>query len=396
MGNYNFDQIVDRSNTQCMKFDLLDERFGSANLTPLWVADMDFLSPKEITDAIIERAKHGVFGYTYPSDGYYDAIIDWVKNYHNYSIKKEWISFIPGIVKGIAFAIDCFLGKDEQVIIQPPVYPPFKNIPSLHKRQVLNNPLLFNNGKYEMDLDGLEKLIKENPKARMLILCSPHNPAGIVWSRETLSRLADVCYDNNVLVVSDEIHADLAFEKQGFEHIPFPAVSEKAAKNSLTFMAPSKTFNIAGIVSSFVIVSDDKLRKTFNEYLEKSELTSSHIFAYVATEAAYKHGLEWLNEVKDYIWENIEFVRHYISEEIPQIKVVVPEASFLLWLDCRALGLSQEALVDLFVKDAQLALNNGITFGEEGKGFMRLNVGTSRSVLEKSLVALKKAINAKQ
>lgn len=396
MGNYNFDQIVDRSNTQCLKFDLLDERFGSANLTPLWVADMDFLSPKEITDAIIERAKHGVFGYTYPSAGYYEAIIDWVKNYHKYSIKKEWISFIPGIVKGIAFAVDCFLDKDEQVIIQPPVYPPFKNIPSLHRRKVLNNPLLFNDGKYEMDLDGLEKLIKENPKAKMLILCSPHNPAGIVWSRETLSRLADICYDNHVLVVSDEIHADLAFEKQGFEHIPFPAVSDKAAKNSLTFMAPSKTFNIAGIVSSFVIVSDDNLRKTFNEYLEKSELTSSHIFAYVATEAAYKYGFDWLNEVKDYIWSNIEFVKHYLSEEIPQIKVVMPEASFLVWLDCRALGLSQEALVDLFVKDAQLALNNGITFGEEGRGFMRLNVGTSRSILEKSLVALKKAINEKQ
>lgn len=388
MSKYNFDQIVDRKGTNALKTDALKPRYGNADLIPLWVADMDFLSPPAIGEAIIERAKHGVFGYTCPSQSYYDAIINWVDRRHDWKIEQEWISFIPGIVKGIAFVLDCFTTKEQKVIIQPPVYHPFRIIPTLHHREIVNNQLILEAGQYKIDFDGLKKAI--DTSCRVLILCNPHNPGGRVWSRQELIDIAEICYDNNILVISDEIHSDLAFGSH--KHIPFASVSEKAAQNSITFMAPSKTFNIAGIVSSFSIIPNKELRDKFHTYLESSELNDGHIFAYLALEAAYNHGGEWLDEVKEYIWGNITFVDNYLKENIPQIKAIIPEASFLIWLDCSQLGLSQKELVSLFINDAKLALNDGVMFGGGGEGFMRMNVGTARSVLAKALDNLKKAI----
>lgn len=388
MSKYNFDQIVDRKGTNALKTDALKPRYGNADLIPLWVADMDFLSPPAIGEAIIERAKHGVFGYTCPSQSYYDAIINWVNRRHDWKIEQEWISFIPGIVKGIAFVLDCFTTKEQKVIIQPPVYHPFRIIPTLHHREIVNNQLILEAGQYKIDFDGLKKAI--DTSCRVLILCNPHNPGGRVWSRQELIDIAEICYDNNILVISDEIHSDLAFGSH--KHIPFASVSEKAAQNSITFMAPSKTFNIAGIVSSFSIIPNKELRDKFHTYLESSELNDGHIFAYLALEAAYNHGEEWLDEAKEYIWGNITFVDNYLKENIPQIKAIIPEASFLIWLDCSQLGLSQKELVSLFINDAKLALNNGVMFGGGGEGFMRMNVGTARSVLAKALDNLKKAI----
>ena len=389
MSKYNFDQVVDRRNTNALKTDVLEERFGSANLIPMWVADMDFLSPPAISQAIIERAKHGIFGYTCPSSGYYNSIINWIKKQHQWDVKKEWITFIPGVVKGIAFVIDCFSSSDQSVIIQPPVYHPFKIVTDAYHRPLVNNPLTIESGRYVMDFDDLKKKI--DPSCKILILCNPHNPGGRVWTKDELKTLADICYDNKILVISDEIHSDLVCKN--CKHVPFASVSEKAAQNSITLMAPSKSFNIAGIVSSFSVIPNHKLREKYNTFLKRSELDEGHIFAYLAAQAAYEHGEDWLTEVKDYIGKNVELVDDYLKKNIPQIKVMQPEASFLVWLDCKDLNLSQKDLVSLFIKDAKLALNDGQMFGEEGVGYMRMNVGCARSIVEKALNNLKEAVH---
>jgi cystathionine beta-lyase len=388
MKKYDFDTVIDRRGTNALKTDVLEQRYGSADLIPLWVADMDFLSPPEVTEAIMERVKHGIFGYTCPSQSYYDAIINWVEKQHGWTVKQEWLSFIPGVVKGIAFAIDCFTTTDDKVIIQPPVYHPFRIVPALYRRTVVNNPLTLQANRYVMNLDDLKKNM--DASCKLFILCNPHNPGGRVWTRDELAELAEICYDNKILVISDEIHSDLAFE--GHKHIPFASVSEKAAMNSITFMAPSKTFNIAGIVSSFSVIENEHLRNKFHAYLRRSELDEGHVFAYTAAQAAYEQGGEWLKEAKRYIWNNILFVDDYLKRNIPQIKAMLPEASFLVWLNCKELGLSQKELVSLFVDGAKLALNDGAMFGKGGEGYMRINAGCPRSILEQALDNLRKAV----
>lgn len=389
MGKYNFDEIISRKGTNAIKIDVLEERYGRDDLIPLWVADMDFQSPPEISQAIIERAQHGIFGYTHSSQKYYDSIINWVKKHHQWVIKQEEISFIPGIVKGIAFVIDRFTTQQDKIIIQPPVYHPFRIIPERHHRSVVYNELILGEDGYKMDLEGLKKII--DPSCKVLILCNPHNPGGVVWSKQELTELAEICYDNDILVISDEIHSDLVFE--GHKHIPFASVSKKAAQNSITFMAPSKTFNIAGLASSFSVIPNNELREKFHLYLESSELGEGDIFAYLSAQVAYEKGEPWLNDVKEYIWNNVLYVDNYLKEHIPQIKAILPQASYLLWLDCRELNLNQKDLVSLFVNDAKLALNDGEMFGKGGRGFMRMNVGSPLSVIQQALINLKKAIN---
>ncbi len=388
---YNFDEIIDRRGTDSVKVDRLEELYGKADLIPLWVADMDFRTPDFITDAIIKRCSHGVFGYTFDSDAYYNSITDWVKYRHNWDIKREWLSYIPGIVKGIGFVLDCFTSPGDKVIIQPPVYHPFRLVPEAMQRKVVFNPLRLTGGVYEMDFEQLEAVIDKDCK--VFILCSPHNPGGVVWDKKTLAKLADICAKHDILIVSDEIHAEMVYP--GVTHHPLPSVSETAALNSITFMAPSKTFNIAGIVSSYAIIPDEKLREKFFSYLEARELGQGTIFAYEATKAAYTYGSGWLEQMCAYIIENVRFVTDYIKNNIPSIRVYKPEASFLVWLDCRELGLSQEELVSLFVNKAGLALNDGTMFGPGGEGYMRMNVGCPRSVLEQALNNLSKAIDKK-
>jgi cystathionine beta-lyase len=387
---YNFDEIIDRRNTSCVKFDAVAERLGRNDFIPLWVADMDFLSPPCVIEALKKRVEHGIFGYTFPSPGYYRSIIDWLQKRHHLTVKKEYVTFVPGVVKGIAFAIDEFTQKGDNVIIQPPVYHPFRIVTEGLERQVINNPLVLEKGRYRMDVDGLKKAVAEND-CRVLILCNPHNPGGRIWSPEELAVIAEICYDKGILVISDEIHADLALP--GYRHTPFVSVSEKAAQNSITFMAPSKTFNIAGMVSSFAVIPNADIRKRYVGYLEKRELNQGDLFAYTATQAAYEGGEEWLGELLKYIQGNIDFVSDFLATHIPQIKPMVPEASFLVWLDCRGLGLSQKELVHLFRDKAHLVLNDGTMFGKEGEGFMRMNVGSPRAVIEKALINLKNAVN---
>ena len=382
MERYDFDKVIDRRGSGAVKTDALGKVYGKDDLIPLWVADMDFETPDFIVNALKERLEHPVFGYTVIPEDYWQTVQKWIADRHGWETRCEWMTFIPGIVKGIGMAINALLEKDEKVIIQPPVYHPFRLIPQKNGREVVFNPLkALPDGSYEMDFENLEAVCDE--KCRMLILSNPHNPAGIVWPRETLERLAEFCHSRGIIVISDEIHCDMALF--GNKHIPFANVSEKAAQCSITFGAPSKTFNIAGIVSSYVIVPNPELREKFFNWLEASEMSAPHLFAPIATMAAFRHGENWRKQMLGYVEGNIEFIEDFCAQHIPQIKPIRPQASFLVWLDCRGLGLSHEELIDLFVHKAGLALNDGDMFSPGGNGFMRLNVGTSRSTLEKAM-----------
>ena len=389
MGKYDFDKIVDRRGTGALKLDVLKERYGRADLTPLWVADMDFETPSFITDALKQRLEHSLFGYTVEPDDYRPAIIDWIRDHHGWEVRPEWLSYIPGIVKGIGMVVNVFVKPDEKVIIQPPVYHPFRLTPQGNGREVVYNPLIENpDGTYSMDFDNLEKVA--DPSCRLLILSNPHNPGGIVWDRETLEKLARFCSSRGIIVISDEIHCDMAL--YGHKHIPFASVSQEAASCSITFSAPTKTFNIAGIVSSWCVVPDEKLRTRFFSWLKANELDEPNMFAPIATVAALRNGEEWRREMLRYIEGNIDFVTNWCAERIPQIKPLRPQASYLVWLDCRGLGLAHDELIDLFVNKARLALNDGAMFGPGGDGFMRLNVASPRKLLEQALLQLEDAV----
>lgn len=386
---YDFDKIVDRTGSGDLKHEVLAERYGRVDLLPLWVADMDFETPEFITDALRRRLEHSLFGYTVEPKDYWPTVQKWIKDHHGWDVKREWLSYIPGIVKGIGMVINVFTKPDEKVIIQPPVYHPFRLTPEGNGREVVYNPLKENSdGSYSMDFDNLEEVADD--KCKVLILSNPHNPAGIVWDKDTLARLAEFCYDHNILVISDEIHCDMAL--WGNTHVPFATASDKAAQCSITFGAPSKTFNIAGIVSSYSIIPNDEIRNRFYTWLAANELNEAPMFSPIATIAAFKNGEQWRKAMLHYVEQNIIFMEEYCKTHLPKIKPLRPEASFLVWLDCRALGLNYEQLIDLFVNKAHLALNDGEMFGKGGAGFMRVNVGTPRAILTKALEQLTEAV----
>ena len=389
MKKFDFDRIIDRKGSGAIKVDAVKKVFGKEELTPMWVADMDFETPEFIVDALKERLEHPIFGYTAEPEDFRPAIIDWIRERHGWEIESGWISYIPGIVKGIGMAINALLEKDDKIIIQPPVYHPFRLIPQKNGHEVVFNPLKeLPEGGYEMDFENLEQVCDE--KCRMLVLSNPHNPAGIVWSRDTLKRLAEFCHRKGLIVISDEIHCDMALF--GNKHIPFASVSEEAAACSITFGAPSKTFNIAGIVCSYAVVPDDGLRERFFSWLEANEFGAAPMFSPIATIAAFRKGEEWRRQMVAYIEGNIEYVISFCRERIPQIRPLRPQASFLVWLDCRGLGLDHDSLISLFIDKAGLALNDGEMFSPGGEGFMRLNIGTPRSVLETAMISLEKAV----
>ena len=390
MKTYDFDKIIERRGSGAIKCDALGKFFGKDDLIPMWVADMDFETPDFITEALLERMKHPIFGYTSEPAEYRTAICDWIAEHHGWEVKSEWLSYIPGIVKGIGMVINVFMKEDEKVIIQPPVYHPFRLVPQKNHREVVFNPLReLPEGGYEMDFENLEAVCDD--KCRILILSNPHNPAGIVWPRETLERLASFCHSRGIIVISDEIHCDMALF--GNRHIPFASVSPEAAACSITFGAPSKTFNIAGIVSSYSIVPNDELRMRFHEWMEANEMNAAPLFSPIATIAAFRKGEEWRKQMLEYVEGNIDFLTGYCRENMPKIKPLRPQASFLVWLDCRGLGLDHDQLIDLFINKAGLALNDGEMFNPGGQGFMRLNVGTPRKILKSALDRLHKAIS---
>mgnify|MGYP002516307803 FL=1 len=386
---YDFDKIVDRSGSGDLKHKALLPRWGRNDLLPLWVADMDFETPSFITDALKKRLEHSLFGYTVEPDDFLPSIIDWIHDHHQWDVKREWIKFIPGIVKGIGMVVNVFTKEDEKVIIQPPVYHPFRLTPEGNGREVVFNPLkMREDGYYEMDFENLEKVYDE--KCKVLVLCNPHNPGGITWDRVTLQRLADFCYEHHILVVSDEIHADMALF--GHKHIPFASVSDKARDNSITFQAPTKTFNIAGIVSSYAIVPNEEIRKKFYGWLVANEFDEPTLFAPIATIAAFRHGEDYRRQMLAYIEDNVRFVEDFCRQHIPGIRPLRPQASFLVWLNCRDLHLDHDRLLDLFIDKAHLALNDGEMFGPGGEGFMRLNVASPRAIIQQALEQLAAAV----
>ena len=386
---YNFDEIIERRGTESVKWDGVEGRFGRADLLPMWVADMDFRTPPFVIEALRKRIEHEVLGYTFACEEWYTSIQQWVQERHGWNVSRDMLTFVPGIVRGLAFAIQCFTKPGDSVMVMTPVYHPFFLVTEKNKRQVVYSPLVLNEGQYEIDFDRFREDVQG---CKLFILSNPHNPGGRVWSREELSQIAAICAASGTLVISDEIHADLTLPPH--KHTTYALASEQGRENSLVFMSPSKAFNMAGLASSYCIIENEELRSQFQSYMEASELSEGHLFAYLSVVAAYSNGTEWLDEMLAYVQGNIDFTETYLATHVSAIRVIRPQASFLLFLDCRSLGLSQPKLNDLFVNGAQLALNDGATFGKEGEGFMRLNIACPRSVLEQALEQLKRAVDA--
>lgn len=384
-----FDKIINRRGSGALKTDALQERYGRADLIPLWVADMDFESPSFIREALRRELEIPVLGYAMENPRWRDAIISWQLRRHQWDIERDWLTFIPGIVKGIALAVEFLTNPGDKVLIMPPVYHPFRLVTVLNGREAAECQMLTDdNGRFMIDFDKLEE---QAPGCKLLIFANPHNPGGRVWTKEELQKVAEICHRHGVTVISDEIHCDLTLPDH--KHIPFATVSPEAAKISITFGSPSKAFNIPGLASSFAVVPDEELRNRFYSRLAATELNDPCLLQQAAVVAAYEKGEEWLASLIDYIVGNIHFTNEYLKRNIPEIKAVVPEASYLIWLDCRELGLNHQELNSFFIDQAHLALNDGVMFGSGSEGFMRLNVGSPRAVIEKALDSLRAAVN---
>lgn len=380
--NYDFDTVVNRKNTNAIKYDLAKKRGKPEDAVSLWVADMDFPTAPCIQKAVAERAAHGIWGYSRPDNRYYDALKKWYKERHNFEVQNEWVVNTPGVCFALATAVKAFTKEGESVLIQKPVYYPFFNIINSLQRKVVNSSLILKNNHYEIDFDDFErKIVQENVK--MFILCSPHNPGGRVWTKQELQKISEICLAHNVLVVSDEIHSDITFGSN--VHTVYGSLSEQALKNSIICTAPSKSFNLAGLQFSNIFIADEKLRKAFSEELDKTGYDEPSVFGIVAATAAYSEGADWFDSVKSYIWENILFARKYIEENAPQIKVLVPEGTYLLWLDFSKTGLSDSEINDRVLNKAKVWLDRGSMFGKEGEKFQRINCATPRIILEDAL-----------
>lgn len=386
---YNFDEAIDRCNTSSLKWDFCEKYLDADDVLPMWVADMDFQAPQPVIEAVKKRAEHGIYGYAEESRSFYEAAAGWLKRRHNWPVRTEWLQFCPGIVPAIHLLVQTFTRPGDQVIVQTPVYYPFFGAIKTAGCQILKNPLKLENGCYSMDFDDLEK---KAPQARMLILCSPHNPGGILWSREDLTRLGEICLKNNLLVISDEIHADLVLYQQ--KHFPFASLSEDLAMNSITTVAPSKTFNLAGLQASYVITPNPDLATDYRTALEKAAIARPNLFAIAASEAAYNYGDEWLDQLLAYLEASHRFVENFIEKEIPKLEVIKAQASYLAWIDCRQLGLTPEELKSFMLNKAGLGLNQGYIFGEGGEGFVRMNLGCPRALITRALEKLRDAVNS--
>lgn len=380
--NYDFDTVTDRKNTNAIKYDLAKKRGKPEDAVSLWIADMDFPTAPCIQKAVAEKAAHGIWGYSRPDNRYYDALKKWYKERHNFEVQNEWVVNTPGVCFALATAVKAFTNEGESVLIQKPVYYPFFNIINSLQRKVVNSSLILKNNHYEIDFDDFErKIVQENVK--MFILCSPHNPGGRVWTKQELQKISEICLAHNVLVVSDEIHSDITFGSN--VHTVYGSLSEQALKNSIICTAPSKSFNLAGLQFSNIFIADEKLRKAFSKELDKTGYDEPSVFGIVAATAAYSEGADWFDSVKSYIWENILFAKKYIEENASQIKVLVPEGTYLLWLDFSKTGLSDSEINDRVLNKAKVWLDRGSMFGKEGEKFQRINCATPRIILEDAL-----------
>ena len=377
MEQYNFDEIINRKGTDCFKWDALQAMYGRGDVTPMWVADMDFRSPDFVMEAIRKRCDHEVLGYTMPSEGYWQAVTTWLDRHYNIQTTKNDLHFIPGIVAGIAYTLLCLTKPGDKILVTTPVYPPFINLPKYSGRELICSPLKIKNGRFEIDFEDFEH--KANG-CKIFIMSNPHNPAGTIWGTDVLRRIADTCEQKGLLVISDEIHADLTLPPH--KHISYSTVSEAAAHHSITFMAPSKTFNIAGLGSSICYIANADLRKHFFGWLDALGIAGGNIFAFTAAEAAFRDGEEWLRQMLEYLSGNVQTLDNFLRAKLPKVKAVLPEASYLAWLDFSSCGIPHKALADRFLNEAKIVLNDGTTFGgPEYECCFRINLGCPRTML---------------
>ena len=386
---YDFSQVIERNNTLSIKYDFAKERKKPSDLLSLWVADMDFPVAQEIKDALIERCNHGIFGYSEVKTPYYEVIAKWYQEKFNWTTKKQWLVKTPGVVAAIANAIRAFTNIGDAVLIQKPVYYPFFLTIEDNQRKVVNNSLVYKNGRYEMDfVDFEEKIISH--KVKLFVLCSPHNPVGRVWNKEELVKIGDICLKHKVIVVADEIHADFVYH--GHQHQVFANLKTDYQEITVTCTAPSKTFNIAGLQVSNIFIANENLRKKFKQELKKTANADINVMGLIACQAAYSQGEDWLRQVKIYIAENLEYVKTFLRDNLPQVKLVEPEGTYLLWLDFRELNLTEEELEDLIINKAKLWLDGGTMFGTEGVGFQRINIACPQKILIQAFTQLKEAL----
>ena len=385
---WNFDEPAGREVTDYIKYDRREETFGVKDIIPMWVADMDFNTPDFVVESLQKRLEHQIYGYSFRSSEYFQSMISWIKTRHNWTVEKEWISFSPGIVPALNFCTLAFTQPGDSIIVQPPVYFPFFSAAESHGRNLIYNRLTESEGKWDMDYNSLIAGI--DSKTKMIIISNPHNPVGRVWTPEELNNLADICLKNNILIISDEIHCDLVLP--GFTHTPMASLSEKIAENTVTLIAPSKTFNLAGLSTSSVIIKNPVLRKSFNRIVDNLHVGNGNIFGNTASIAAYANGHKWLDALLDYIDNNIEFVKDYCGKMIPEIIPVQPEATYMIWLDCRRFGMSGKDLQNFFVHKAGVGMNEGSTFGPGGEGFMRMNIGTTHQTVMKAMEQIERAV----
>ena len=384
---FNFDEIILRENTNCYKYDYREKFFGTQDLQPMWVADMDFATPPFITEAVIQRARHPVYGYTFRNKGFYEAISGWMSKRFSWNIDNDWISFSPGVVPAINLCVQCFTNPGDGIIVQSPVYFPFFSAVTHHGRKLLNNQLIEKDNKYQIDFEDFEKKASE---ASMFIFCHPHNPVGRVWHKAELEQLVNICKKHNVLIISDEIHHDLVLN--GNKHIPVGSLNEEASDISICCIAPSKTFNLAGLSTSALIIPNKVLKKKFDKTMEDFHIGMGNIFGITALESAYNYGEEWLEQLLNYIERNLSFLQDFTEQRIPEIRVTPPEATYLVWLDFRGLGMNQKQLRNFATFKAGIGMNDGKTFGLGGEGFQRMNIAVPYIKLEEALHKLEKAI----
>lgn len=386
MGQFNV--LHDRTNSRSIKWDMREEVFNQDDVLPMWVADMDFKAPQAVNDALIERAKHGIYGYTAIDSDVKQAIIQWLERRHQWSIDKEWLAFSPGVVTSLHIAIQTFTQPNDKILIQTPVYTPFFNVIEQHERVTVENPLVYKNNHYTINFANFEEKLKQGVKA--FVFCSPHNPVGRVWTKEELEEIGRLCIKYDVLILSDDIHGDLIFP--GHKHIPIASISDEIADQTITMMSPTKTFNIAGLQASYIITNNDMRRQAFEEFAKKQGFLSLNTMGNLALEAAYNHGEAWLDELMDVLDDHKKYVIDTFSEQAPELTVIDAEGTYLLWIDCSQLKMSADEIHNFMIKKAKVGLNPGIDYGEAGAQFMRMNIACPRATLEQGVKQIVQAV----
>ena len=386
----NFDQIFDRNEYPTMKWHQAQwkEHFGYDDLLPFWVADMDFQAPPVVIESLQKRAEHGIFGYEYKKDSFFDALIDWYANRHQWRINPAYLETCPSVLSAIGILIDQHSELGDGIIVQPPVFFEFRMVIRSNGRRMVKNPLKLVNGKYQMDFEDLEAKAAD-PKTKMLILCNPHNPVGRVWTREELTQAGEICRAHNVLVISDEIHGDIVYPPN--KYTPFASISDELAEASFTCLSPGKTFNIPGLSDAMAIIPNEGYRNRFHDFAHRYQINKTNVFASAAIEAAYNEGDPWLDELLKYLQKNIDFLQIYLQENLPEVKLIEPEGTYLVWLDFQGLGLGTKELAVFLAQKAHIALNPGYWFGREGAGYARMTIASPRPILEEALQRLKDA-----